>query len=158
MGRRRETIATPAHGPPPPLMSSLRQLCLAALAACDPDDKLAKVAALASANTDVGSQARPDDPGHLPGRPPRPLLVSPRDVPQRSLGSVDGRAALLHALAHIEFNAIKIVFNECNPSPRTRKDEGSDGAHDAYGDFSARAESDARVLGRSFLGSELIAV
>ncbi|MBI5461155.1 MAG: ferritin-like domain-containing protein [Gammaproteobacteria bacterium] len=46
-----------------------------------------------------------------PGRPPRPELVSPRDLPKRRLTTVEGRAALLHALAHIEFNAINLAWD-----------------------------------------------
>jgi len=44
-----------------------------------------------------------------PGRPEKPLLVPPADVKRRRLGSVSGRAALLHAVAHIEFNAIDLA-------------------------------------------------
>jgi uncharacterized ferritin-like protein (DUF455 family) len=51
------------------------------------------------------------DPGDVPGRPERPLLVPPGAVPQRSVGTHDGRAALLHALAHIEFNAIGLALD-----------------------------------------------
>jgi len=47
----------------------------------------------------------------VPGRPPRPILVPPREVPQRGLGTVEGRAGLLHALAHIEFNAINLAWD-----------------------------------------------
>ena len=46
-----------------------------------------------------------------PGRPARPRLVMPRDVPQRGLGSDEGRAALVHAVAHIEFNAINLAWD-----------------------------------------------
>jgi uncharacterized ferritin-like protein (DUF455 family) len=46
-----------------------------------------------------------------PGRPPRPLLVPPRQVPTRSPFNRSGRAALLHALAHIEFNAINLAWD-----------------------------------------------
>ncbi|MGH8183157.1 MAG: ferritin-like domain-containing protein [Rhodanobacteraceae bacterium] len=46
-----------------------------------------------------------------PGRPARPRLVMPRDVPQRGLGSNEGRAALVHAVAHIEFNAINLAWD-----------------------------------------------
>jgi uncharacterized ferritin-like protein (DUF455 family) len=45
-----------------------------------------------------------------PGRPARPRLVAPRDLPNRKLGSPEGRAGLLHALAHIEFNAINLAW------------------------------------------------
>ncbi|MGH8145982.1 MAG: ferritin-like domain-containing protein [Rhodanobacteraceae bacterium] len=46
-----------------------------------------------------------------PGRPPRPRLVHPRDLPKRGLGSEEGRAALVHAVAHIEFNAINLAWD-----------------------------------------------
>lgn len=44
-----------------------------------------------------------------PGRPERPHLVDARQLPRRGLGSVAGRAALIHAVAHIEFNAINLA-------------------------------------------------
>jgi uncharacterized ferritin-like protein (DUF455 family) len=47
----------------------------------------------------------------VPGRPPRPVLVSPRDLAQRPLGTVEGRIALMHAVAHIEFNAINLALD-----------------------------------------------
>jgi uncharacterized ferritin-like protein (DUF455 family) len=56
-----------------------------------------------------------DDPAPIripvPGRPERPLLVAPAAVPRRSLGSPEGHAALLHAVAHIEFNAINLALD-----------------------------------------------
>ena len=45
------------------------------------------------------------------GRPQKPPLVSPRDVPRRRLGSKEGQAAMLHAIAHIEFNAINLALD-----------------------------------------------
>lgn len=51
-------------------------------------------------------------PGHpVPGRPPKPELVSPLSVRHRSMRTVEGRAALVHALAHIEFNAINLALD-----------------------------------------------
>lgn len=47
----------------------------------------------------------------IPGRPDRPLIVPPQQVKQRSLHTTEGRAALLHALAHIEFNAINLALD-----------------------------------------------
>ncbi len=44
-----------------------------------------------------------------PGRPQKPELVAPKDVKRRRLGSLQGRTALLHAIAHIEFNAIDLA-------------------------------------------------
>ncbi len=46
-----------------------------------------------------------------PGRPSRPRLVEPRELPRRRLGTQEGRATLLHALAHIEFNAINLAWD-----------------------------------------------
>ncbi|MEN8802547.1 MAG: DUF455 family protein, partial [Thiogranum sp.] len=60
------------------------------------------VAALKSGQLSLASTVEPESIG-APGRPPRPRLVPPRDLPRRRLGSTLGRATLLHALAHIEF-------------------------------------------------------
>ncbi len=46
-----------------------------------------------------------------PKRPDSPALVPPSAVPRRRFGSTHGRAALLHAIAHIEFNAIDLAFD-----------------------------------------------
>lgn len=46
-----------------------------------------------------------------PARPPRPELRAPRDMPKRRGGSAGGRIALLHALAHIELNAIDLAWD-----------------------------------------------
>ena len=46
-----------------------------------------------------------------PGRPAQPELVEARGLPKRSLGSAEGRIALLHSLAHIEFNAINLALD-----------------------------------------------
>ncbi|HEX7383658.1 MAG TPA: ferritin-like domain-containing protein, partial [Burkholderiaceae bacterium] len=47
----------------------------------------------------------------LPGRPARPHLVAPSRLPRRSAFTPAGRAALLHAIAHIEFNAINLALD-----------------------------------------------
>jgi uncharacterized ferritin-like protein (DUF455 family) len=52
-----------------------------------------------------------DTPEALPGRPALPRLVPPKDVPTRSPFTPDGRAALLHAVTHIEFNAINLALD-----------------------------------------------
>ena len=52
-----------------------------------------------------------DEPAFLPGRPERPRLVPAVEVPQRSPFTPQGRAALLHAIAHIEFNAINLALD-----------------------------------------------
>jgi uncharacterized ferritin-like protein (DUF455 family) len=47
----------------------------------------------------------------IPGRPLSPVLVSPQAVKHRSMNTTEGRAALIHALAHIEFNAINLALD-----------------------------------------------
>jgi uncharacterized ferritin-like protein (DUF455 family) len=49
--------------------------------------------------------------GALPGRPARPRCVAPSQLPQRSVATAEGHAALLHAIAHIEFNAINLALD-----------------------------------------------
>ncbi|WP_235857858.1 ferritin-like domain-containing protein [Marimonas lutisalis] len=46
-----------------------------------------------------------------PSRPDRPELLDPRDVPKRKPGSPQGRIALLHAVAHIELNAVDLHWD-----------------------------------------------
>ena len=46
-----------------------------------------------------------------PGRPDRPVLVAPKDLTHRRLGSIEGKVGLLHAIAHIEFNAINLALD-----------------------------------------------
>ncbi len=89
-----------------------------ALAACLAADtvelKLARVASLARRFSDGDAGTSPDIVAPAictPGRPATPRLVLPRDVAQRGLGSEAGRAALLHAVAHIEFNAIDLALD-----------------------------------------------
>jgi uncharacterized ferritin-like protein (DUF455 family) len=53
----------------------------------------------------------PAPPIGAPGRPANLRLVAPRDLQKRRLGSREGHAALLHAIAHIEFNAINLAWD-----------------------------------------------
>lgn len=46
-----------------------------------------------------------------PGRPERPVLTPPTQVKKRSLGSLKGRIALLHSIAHIELNAVDLALD-----------------------------------------------
>lgn len=46
-----------------------------------------------------------------PGRPEKPELIAPRQVPKRSLTTQKGRIALLHAIAHIELNAVDLALD-----------------------------------------------
>lgn len=47
----------------------------------------------------------------VPGRPAKPDLINPKDLKQRKLGSELGRATLVHAILHIEFNAINLALD-----------------------------------------------
>lgn len=67
-------------------------------------------AALQRGEVSLDSAPPPQSIGE-PGRPPRPIHVDPATVPRRKLGSAEGRAAFLHALAHIEFNAINLAWD-----------------------------------------------
>ena len=51
------------------------------------------------------------NPPDRPSRPDTPLLLLPRDMPKRRAGGIPGRIALLHAVAHIELNAIDLAFD-----------------------------------------------
>ena len=59
----------------------------------------------------IDHRAAPPPPIAAPGRPQRPHLVAPRDLPARGLGTPEGRVALVHAVAHIEFNAINLAWD-----------------------------------------------
>src|ERR1700754_3133782 len=81
----------------------------------DPATKAQTVRALhahvADGTAQWDTQRRFDEPPGLPGRPARPELVEPRKLGRRSMQSEEGRAVLLHALAHIEFNAINLALD-----------------------------------------------
>jgi uncharacterized ferritin-like protein (DUF455 family) len=47
----------------------------------------------------------------IPGRPAKPELVTPLQVEKRSMRTTEGRAALIHAITHIEFNAINLALD-----------------------------------------------
>ncbi len=51
------------------------------------------------------------EPHGVPGNPPRPELRSHLDVHKRSPFTTEGLAALLHAVTHIEFNAINLALD-----------------------------------------------
>jgi uncharacterized ferritin-like protein (DUF455 family) len=96
-------------------MACLYAAARACLDAADPARKLAltheAAAAFARGELAPSADAPAPEPIAAPGRPPRPLLVPPRDLAQRGLGSEAGRAAFLHAVAHIEFNAVNLAWD-----------------------------------------------
>ena len=95
-----------------PRARALEILCLS-----DPQEKAAQTRALFDAlrDTPIDAAIDPTDtftaPATLPGRPTLPRLVPPKQVPTRTPFTIEGRAALLHAVTHIEFNAINLALD-----------------------------------------------
>ena len=88
--------------------------CLDALNEPDPAKKCALAESLYQAwcagEVEIIESA-PPEPIAEPGRPEKPVLVPPLEVPRRKTTTMTGRAALLHAIAHIEFNAINLALD-----------------------------------------------
>ena len=95
-----------------PRLSDLARECIDC---ADPARKLTLTAAAHQALREGRALLADDDASPqvitAPGRPQRPRLVSPRELPRRGLGTPDGRAALVHAVAHIQFNAINLAWD-----------------------------------------------
>lgn len=97
--------------------SSVHAAAYAVLMIADPAAKVAATAAL-HASWRTGGLVWGEKPGAsppravpVPGRPDLPRLVAPRELAQRPLGTLEGRIALIHAVAHIEFNAINLALD-----------------------------------------------
>ncbi len=88
----------------------LRSRALSALLEPQPSAKAA-AARMLSDTLDIDAQAIMDMPSGIPGRPDKPELVPPQQVKRRPAGSAQGRAALIHSLCHIEFNAINLALD-----------------------------------------------
>lgn len=114
-------------------------LCAAACAVLttpEADAKAALTARFAAAwrageITEIGRAPPPD----RPARPARPQLLAPRDMPRRRKGKAAGRLAFLHAIAHIELNAIDLAWDIVarfadNDLPRAFFDDWVDVAED----------------------------
>lgn len=105
----------------------------AALAAMMLDDPGAKCAATMQLRSDWCAGALEPVPGAndphavtVPGRPQRPQLVPPPQLSARRVGTREGHAAMLHAIAHIEFNAINLALDcvhRFRSMPRSFHDE-----------------------------------
>ena len=96
-------------------MTTLFEAARICLDAADVDAKVALTQqyaeAFARGELDVPADAPSPEPIRAPGRPQKPVLVHPRDLPRRGLGSAPGRAAFIHAIAHIELNAIDLAWD-----------------------------------------------
>ena len=93
----------------------LRTLALQALNLSDPQLKCAQVHSLwdklQAGELQLNISLELHSTAPIPGRPVRPALVPPRELKRRAMNTVEGRAALIHALAHIEFNAINLALD-----------------------------------------------
>ncbi|WP_112804977.1 ferritin-like domain-containing protein [Ensifer sp.] len=97
-----------------PTFHSLRGAAVAAISAADLDVKteLAQEAARRWQRRTLSLRSPLDRPVPLrPGRPDKPVLTPPTKVKKRSLGSLKGRIALLHSIAHIELNAVDLALD-----------------------------------------------
>jgi uncharacterized ferritin-like protein (DUF455 family) len=91
-------------------VTSTRRQALQWLCCRDPDAKAHGVRGL-DPRAEAGTDEPLADPGGIPGRPERPRLVPHTRLKSRSTHTRAGRAALLHALAHIELNAIDLALD-----------------------------------------------
>ncbi len=92
----------------------LRQHCLTVFGLSDPAHKVAALRTLDALDRHgdlaIDCDADLQYPGQ-PGRPARPELVHPQQVPRRSPFTAEGHCALMHSIAHIEFNAINLALD-----------------------------------------------
>ena len=93
--------------------NSLQQACYDALMERHAEQKCSLVHALYSEFQQ--ETLKPDHKIALeiiePGRPDKPELVLPKFLKKRGIGSQHGRNHLMHAVAHIEFNAINLALD-----------------------------------------------
>lgn len=110
-------------------MTTLREMAVDVLTTADAKEKTAlsrRHAAHWFAAKEAGTplELGRADPPVRPARPDAPVLLHPRDVPKRKPGSEAGRAALLHAIAHIELNAVDLHWDIIARFPDTTMPAG----------------------------------
>ncbi len=99
------------HSSRPQPTQALRAECLRLLQIKSPDDKAAQVRRLDIAKHTLDPATDFMEPGPVPGRPELPLLVHASQLKTRAVGTLEGRAGLIHALTHIEANAINLALD-----------------------------------------------
>jgi len=95
-------------------MKSLYELAQQCIAEADPTEKVALTHAAAAqlrARTITLDENHPPQPFGAAGSPAKLQLVRAAHVAKRSPATPQGRAALIHAIAHIEFNAINLAWD-----------------------------------------------
>ncbi len=90
---------------------NLRAQALRLLQLPSTQDKAAQVRALDTSEWLWDAHEHLSEPPHVPGRPARPHLVQPSQLKTRAVGTLEGRAGLIHALTHIEANAINLALD-----------------------------------------------
>ena len=125
---------------------SLREMAVEVLSTADAHEKVrisrshaaTWAAGRASGNApELGVAAPPDNPA----RPQKPELLSPRDVPHRKPGTPEGRVAMLHAIAHIELNAVDLHWDIIARFPQTEFPMGF------YDDWVKAADEESKHFG-----------
>jgi len=95
-------------------LESLQAAALTILQATDPQQKIDLGISVAKAWQE-GKLLIDDSAAAIalaePGRPKQPELLSPQDMPRRRMNTVKGRTVLIHAVTHIEFNAINLAWD-----------------------------------------------
>jgi uncharacterized ferritin-like protein (DUF455 family) len=106
------TTGAPLAAPALALPVELRSAALQALCCTDLELKVAAALYLnAQAATLFIANGVIPIANTIPGRPERPVLMAQLNIPKRSPYTPDGLAALVHAVCHIEFNAINLALD-----------------------------------------------
>ncbi len=101
-------MTNPIQSPAP---DSIRRLAQQLLLISSSQEKAAAVRLLDVSALTINPTEIIDTVAGIPGRPARPVLVHPSQLKHRAPGTREGRAALIHALTHIEANAINLALD-----------------------------------------------
>jgi uncharacterized ferritin-like protein (DUF455 family) len=93
------------------MTNSTRRLAQQLLLMRSPQEKAAAVRELPGGTPCIDTAELIGDVAGIPGRPERPLLVQPSLLTNRAVGTLEGRASLIHSLVHIESNAVDLALD-----------------------------------------------
>lgn len=100
--------------------NDIRKLAASCLLLTNPDEKVSDVRALVRQwhqQSLVMDRMAALPAIDTPGRPERPHLNRANKMPRRGFGTPEGRAIMMHAIAHIEFNAINLALDAVQRFP-----------------------------------------
>jgi uncharacterized ferritin-like protein (DUF455 family) len=103
--------SSPINTPNTPPLPSLRLRAQQLIRIESPDEKADKVRSIRGQDLRIDPHERLDEMRGIPGRPEHPALVHPGQLKPRAVGTTEGRATLIHALAHIEANAMNLALD-----------------------------------------------